>query len=172
MEARYYDLVDGKIAMDKFRDRLDGCTAVLINSPSNPTGVSYDEEELAELAEVLLEYPHIIIATDDIYEHILWGQDRFRNQLRCARAEYVYAKQAVGARIGNHLDRCLVVLAFSARICAANCPVDCKQNKCYPSQPFYHCLTPYENSCHTRDLWTTSEIFNPPERIVSSVIFA
>ena len=53
----------------------------IINSPSNPTGVCYSEQELAELAEVLLEFPQLIIATDDIYEHILWGQQSFRNIL-------------------------------------------------------------------------------------------
>jgi len=53
----------------------------IINSPSNPTGVCYNEQELAALAEVLLEFPQLIIATDDIYEHILWGQQSFRNIL-------------------------------------------------------------------------------------------
>ena len=53
----------------------------ILNSPSNPTGVSYSDTELAELATVLLEYPDIVILTDDIYEHILWGQDSFSNIL-------------------------------------------------------------------------------------------
>jgi len=52
---------------------------VVFNSPSNPTGVSYSKDELAALAEVLLEHPEILIVTDDIYEHILWGQDEFVN---------------------------------------------------------------------------------------------
>ena len=51
----------------------------IINSPSNPTGVSYSETELAEIAAVLTEHPEIIILTDDIYEHILWGQSEFKN---------------------------------------------------------------------------------------------
>ncbi len=51
----------------------------VINSPSNPSGVSYSEEELAALGEVLLKHPNIIVVTDDIYEHILWGQDKFVN---------------------------------------------------------------------------------------------
>jgi len=45
---------------------------LFINSPSNPSGVAYTKEELKALAEVLLEYPQIWIATDDMYEHILW----------------------------------------------------------------------------------------------------
>jgi len=52
---------------------------VIINSPSNPTGICYSPDELAVLSEVLLEHPEIIIATDDIYEHILWGQESFTN---------------------------------------------------------------------------------------------
>ena len=51
----------------------------MINSPSNPTGVSYSETELAEIAGLLTEHPEIIILTDDIYEHILWGQSGFKN---------------------------------------------------------------------------------------------
>ena len=51
----------------------------MINSPSNPTGVSYSETELAEIAGLLTEHPEIIILTDDIYEHILWGESEFKN---------------------------------------------------------------------------------------------
>ena len=54
---------------------------LVINSPSNPTGVSYSDEELAGLAAVLMNHPDIVILTDDIYEHILWGQDSFSNIL-------------------------------------------------------------------------------------------
>lgn len=43
---------------------------VVINSPSNPTGVSYTREELRALGEVLARHPQIIVASDDIYEHV------------------------------------------------------------------------------------------------------
>lgn len=46
---------------------------IFLNSPSNPSGVAYSLEELKQLAEVLLQHPHILIATDDMYEHILWS---------------------------------------------------------------------------------------------------
>jgi len=59
----------------------DNTRLVMLNSPSNPTGVSYTDTELAELAAVLVEHPEIVALTDDIYEHILWGQDGFRNIL-------------------------------------------------------------------------------------------
>ena len=48
---------------------------MFINSPSNPSGVAYTFEELAALGEVLKRHPNILIATDDMYEHILWSQD-------------------------------------------------------------------------------------------------
>ncbi|GJM05873.1 MAG: aminotransferase [marine bacterium B5-7] len=69
-----------KITPDKLRGAIsDRTRMVVFNSPSNPSGVSYSEEELAALGEVLVEHRDILIVTDDIYEHILWGQDKFLN---------------------------------------------------------------------------------------------
>jgi aspartate aminotransferase len=51
----------------------------VINSPSNPTGAVYSKKELQMLAAVLKKYPNILIITDDIYEHIRWGNDDFVN---------------------------------------------------------------------------------------------
>lgn len=51
----------------------------LINSPSNPSGLAYTQEELSKLAEVLLRHPQVLIATDDMYEHILWDNQPFYN---------------------------------------------------------------------------------------------
>lgn len=53
----------------------------VINSPSNPTGVAYTKDELKALGEVLKEYPEVVIATDDMYEHILWEEGSFCNIL-------------------------------------------------------------------------------------------
>ena len=44
-----------------------------INSPSNPSGVAYTFNELEALGRVLQKNPHVFIATDDMYEHILWA---------------------------------------------------------------------------------------------------
>ena len=44
--------------------------AIILCSPSNPTGSVYSKEELAGLAEVLAKYPNIIVLSDEIYEHI------------------------------------------------------------------------------------------------------
>lgn len=46
----------------------------VINSPSNPSGVMYSFAELQALGEVLRQHPQVLIATDDMYEHILWSQ--------------------------------------------------------------------------------------------------
>nr|VFJ53068.1 MAG: aspartate aminotransferase [Candidatus Kentron sp. FM]VFJ56356.1 MAG: aspartate aminotransferase [Candidatus Kentron sp. FM]VFK11182.1 MAG: aspartate aminotransferase [Candidatus Kentron sp. FM] len=54
---------------------------IIINSPSNPSGVAYSRDELVELGEVLRKYPQVFVATDDIYEHILWGEESFSNIL-------------------------------------------------------------------------------------------
>ena len=51
----------------------------VINSPSNPSGLAYSKAELAALGEVLLKHPQVLIATDDMYEHILWTEETFHN---------------------------------------------------------------------------------------------
>jgi aspartate aminotransferase len=53
----------------------------VLNSPSNPTGVHYTPEELAQLGKIILNYPKVVIATDDMYEHILWEGGPFKNIL-------------------------------------------------------------------------------------------
>ncbi len=53
----------------------------VINSPSNPTGMAYTRKELEALGEVLRDYPRIIIASDDMYEHIRWSDAPFINLL-------------------------------------------------------------------------------------------
>jgi len=48
---------------------------IVINSPSNPTGKAYLKSELRAIGDVLLKHPQIMIATDDMYELILWRQE-------------------------------------------------------------------------------------------------
>jgi len=52
---------------------------LVINSPSNPTGQTYNQAEFLALAEVLRKHPHVLIATDDMYEHIIWADEPFSN---------------------------------------------------------------------------------------------
>lgn len=54
---------------------------VVLNSPSNPTGVAYSLSELKALGEVLAKYPDVLIATDDMYEHIRFNDEPFVNIL-------------------------------------------------------------------------------------------
>ncbi len=50
---------------------------VLLNSPSNPSGAAYTRAELKALADVLLRHPHVWILTDDMYEHLVFGDFEF-----------------------------------------------------------------------------------------------
>lgn len=69
-----------KITPDQLREALTDKTRLMfINSPSNPAGTAYTADELKALAEVLRDYPNVLIATDDMYEHILWSDSAFAN---------------------------------------------------------------------------------------------
>ena len=59
---------------------------VMFNSPSNPTGAVYNLAELQALGEVLLKHPHVLVATDDMYEHVNLTGDKFYNILNAAPA--------------------------------------------------------------------------------------
>jgi len=50
---------------------------IIINSPSNPTGSSYNKEELKKLSNLLLQYEHVNIMSDDIYEKIIYDNNDF-----------------------------------------------------------------------------------------------
>ena len=54
---------------------------VLINSPSNPTGATYNEAELVELARVLMKHPQVWVLVDDVYEFIRYDGKRPRHLL-------------------------------------------------------------------------------------------
>lgn len=59
---------------------------LLINSPSNPTGASYTAAEYRALAEVLERHPHVMVMTDEIYEHIRFGGEPLPHILSVAPA--------------------------------------------------------------------------------------
>ncbi|MBD3822613.1 MAG: pyridoxal phosphate-dependent aminotransferase [Thiotrichales bacterium] len=54
----------------------------VLNSPSNPTGAVYSADELKAIGDVLKKHPNIIIASDDMYEHILLTDMPFTNILQ------------------------------------------------------------------------------------------
>ena len=50
---------------------------LVLNSPSNPSGAVYTHDEIKELTDVLLRYPKVHVLTDDIYEHLVYGDSKF-----------------------------------------------------------------------------------------------
>ncbi|ODT06693.1 MAG: aspartate aminotransferase [Mesorhizobium sp. SCN 65-20] len=51
---------------------------LVMNSPSNPSGAAYTEAELRAIADVLLKHPHVWVLTDDMYEHLTYGDFVFK----------------------------------------------------------------------------------------------
>ncbi|MGA2344245.1 MAG: pyridoxal phosphate-dependent aminotransferase [Steroidobacteraceae bacterium] len=49
----------------------------ILNSPSNPTGAAYTAAELKALGAVLDRHPQVVIASDEMYEHIYWASEPF-----------------------------------------------------------------------------------------------
>jgi aspartate aminotransferase len=67
-----------KLTPDLLEEAISNNTKWLIlNSPSNPTGELYSEEELAALGRVLIKYPHVMILSDDIYEYLVYDNKNF-----------------------------------------------------------------------------------------------
>ncbi|GJE38263.1 pyridoxal phosphate-dependent aminotransferase [Methylobacterium persicinum] len=50
---------------------------IILNSPSNPSGAAYSRTEMKALTDVLLRYPDVHVLTDDIYEHLTYGDFEF-----------------------------------------------------------------------------------------------
>jgi aspartate aminotransferase len=50
---------------------------IILNSPSNPTGSVYSEQELKDIGEILKKFPNVYIMSDDIYEHVLYTKNKF-----------------------------------------------------------------------------------------------
>ncbi|MCO8030438.1 pyridoxal phosphate-dependent aminotransferase [Brevundimonas diminuta] len=82
---------------------------LILNSPSNPTGAAYTRAELEALAEVLRKHPQVWILTDDMYEHLVYGDfdyvtiaqvapDLYDRTLTCNGVSKAYAM--TGWRIG------------------------------------------------------------------------
>ncbi len=88
-----------KISAEKLQAAITPKTRiVVINSPSNPTGIAYSRKELKDIADVLIQHPEILIASDDMYEHIIWNNEGFSNILNAEAGLY---------------DRCMVLNGVS-----------------------------------------------------------
>ena len=69
-----------KINTENLSQAISEKTRMLVlNSHANPSGANYSRDELTAIADVVLKCKNIIIVTDDIYEHIFWGSERFAN---------------------------------------------------------------------------------------------
>ncbi|BBL70285.1 pyridoxal phosphate-dependent aminotransferase [Methylogaea oryzae] len=78
-----------KITPDQLRAAITPKTKLfVINSPSNPSGAAYSLDELKALGAVLKDFPHVLIATDDMYEHIVWKEGGFCNILNACPELY------------------------------------------------------------------------------------
>ena len=72
------DTQDFKILPKQLEQHITNNTKwIMLNSPSNPTGAVYSYEELKEIANILLKYPEVLILSDDIYEKILYDNQKF-----------------------------------------------------------------------------------------------
>jgi aspartate aminotransferase len=79
MEPVYTDLIDGKIDLDDFNKKIDGCSAVLINSPSNPTGCVEEIETLKEIERITRE-KNIYIVSDEVYKDLIYERENYHIQ--------------------------------------------------------------------------------------------
>ena len=76
MEPVYTDLKQGRIDIEDFRKKIKGCKAVLINSPSNPTGRIEAIDTLKEIEEVT-EKLGIYVVSDEVYKDIIYERENY-----------------------------------------------------------------------------------------------
>ena len=61
---------------------------IIFNSPSNPTGAAYSRDEIKALTDVLLRHPHVLVMSDDMYEHIVYDGFEFATPAQVEPALY------------------------------------------------------------------------------------
>lgn len=113
-----------KLQPEQLRDAITPRTRLLmLNSPSNPTGVAYTQSDFEALAEVLLEHPDVLIVTDDIYEHIQWTGKPFCN--------IVNACSELKARtvVVNGVSKAFAMTGWRIGYCAAPVPLAAAMRK-------------------------------------------
>ena len=80
-EPRFIDATlenNFKITAEQLEAAITDKTKWLIfNSPSNPSGAAYSHDELKALTDVLMKHPHVWVLTDDMYEHLCYGDFEF-----------------------------------------------------------------------------------------------
>jgi aspartate aminotransferase len=92
-----------KLTPEKLNNAITSKTkAIFLNSPNNPTGSVYSFEELKQLADVLIKHPDIYIISDDLYEHLLFSNEKFIN---------------IANLMPNDLHRIIVINGVSKAFC-------------------------------------------------------
>jgi len=76
MEPVYYELINGKIDFEQFKKDINGCRAVLINSPSNPTGAAQDLDVLKDI-EKLAQELGVYIISDEVYKDLIYERANY-----------------------------------------------------------------------------------------------
>ncbi len=76
MEPVYYDLEKGKINFETFEQAIAGCRAVIINSPSNPTGTVQEVDTLKKI-EALCEKLGVYVISDEVYKDIIYVRENY-----------------------------------------------------------------------------------------------
>jgi len=67
-----------KVTSSKIKDNITSKTKmIIVNSPNNPSGSVYNENELRQIGKMLMDYPKIFVLSDEIYEHINYGVKHF-----------------------------------------------------------------------------------------------
>ena len=69
---------DFALDISAFADAINDRTKlVIINSPSNPTGITFSRADYESIGAILKNHPDVYVATDDMYEYIYWGDEPF-----------------------------------------------------------------------------------------------
>lgn len=76
MEPVYTQLVNGKIDIEDFKKKIVDCSAVIINSPSNPTGRVQDIDTLKEI-EKICEELKVIVISDEVYKDLIYTRENY-----------------------------------------------------------------------------------------------
>ncbi len=76
MTPVYYDLEKGKINLDTFEKAIQGCRAVMINSPSNPTGTVQDVETLRRIEE-MCNTLGVYVLSDEVYKDLMYERENY-----------------------------------------------------------------------------------------------
>jgi aspartate aminotransferase len=79
MEPVYTELIDGRIDIEDFKKKVIGCEAVLINSPSNPTGRVEAIETLKEIEKITRELG-VYVISDEVYKDLIYTRDNYMIQ--------------------------------------------------------------------------------------------